>query len=154
MIKENFREAKQLFQNFLSEQGLSSDLLWVFGEDVICLPNHFLVKVPLPAENESLAKSLFDVGVERNFGLGLTAFCLLDGKPCCYVQLPEDDLDAQYSLMGNLSVKYSVRSDLINAEPIKSSLLWQKHLLTAKFSDTRFLTLDKLPFRKTRLQTV
>jgi len=154
MIKENFREAKQFFQNFLSEQELSSDLLWVFGEDIISLPERFLIKVPLPTENEPLAKALFDIGVERDFGLCLHAFCLLDGKPCCYVQLPEDDLDAQYSLTGNLSVKYSVRSDLINAKPVTNSLLWQKYLLTAKFSDTRFSTLDKLPFRKAQLQTV
>ena len=154
MIKENFSEAKQLFQNFLFEQGLSSDLFWVFGEDIVCLPKRFLVKVPLPAENEALAEALFDIGVERDFGLGLQAFCLLDGRSCCYVQLPGDDLDAQYSLMGNHSVKYSVRSDLINAEPIASSLLWQKHLLTAKFSDRRFSMLDKLPFRKAQLQTV
>ncbi len=154
MIKENFHEAKQFFQNFLSEQGLSSDLLWVFGEDIICLPNRFLIKVPLPAKNESFAEACYNIGLERDFGLCLHAFCLLDGRPCCYVQLSEDDLDAQYSLMGNHSVKYSVRSDLINAEPVASSLLWQKHLLTAKFSDSRFLTLDKLPFRKARLQTV
>src|SRR5687767_5352730 len=116
MIETTFREAKEFFQNFLSEQGLSSDLLWVFGEDIICLPKRFLIKVPLPAENESFAETFYNIGVERDFGVCLYAFCLLDGRPCCYVQLPEDDLDAQYSLMGNLSVKYSVRSDLINAE--------------------------------------
>lgn len=124
MIKENFDEAKQFFQNFLSEQGFSSDLLWVFGEDVISLENRFLIKVPLPDENESFARDCFDIGRERDFGLGSTAFCLLDRKPCCYIQLPEDDLDAQYSLMGNLGVKYSVRSDLINAEPFDSFLAW------------------------------
>ena len=153
MIKESFDEAKLFFQNFLSEQGLSSDLLWVFGEDIICLPKRFLIKVPLPAENESFAEACYNIGVERNFGIGLTAFCLLDGQPCCYVQLPEDDLDAQYSLMGNHSVKYSVRSDLIKAEAIANPLLWQTYRLIEKFSDTRFLTLDKLPFRKARLQT-
>ena len=153
MIKENFPEAKQFFQNFLSEQGLSSDLLWVFGEDIICLPKRFLIKVPLPAENESFAEACYNIGVERNFGLGLTAFCLLDGRPCCYVELPKDDLDAQYSLMENHSVKYSVRSDLINAEPIDSFLVWQTYRLGEKFSDTRFSSLDKLPFRKAQLRT-
>jgi hypothetical protein len=108
MIKENFHEAKQFFQNFLFEQGFSSDLLWVFGEDIIYLPKRFLIKVPLPAENETFAEACFNVGRERDFGLCLHTFCLLDGRPCCYVQLPKDDLDAQYSLMGNESVKYSI----------------------------------------------
>ena len=152
MIKENFLEAKQFFQNFLSEQGLSSDLLWVFGEDIILLPKRFPIKVPLSAENESFAEACFNVGCERDFGLCLTAFCLLDGRPCCYVQLPEDDLDAQYSLMGNKSIKYSVRSDLINAEAVANPLVWQAYRLKEKFSDTRFSTLDKLPFREAQLQ--
>ncbi len=153
MIKENFDEAKQFFQNFLSGQGLSSDLLWVFGEDVVSLENRFLIKVPLPAENESFSEALYNVGRERDLGLCLHAFCLLDRRPCCYVQLPEDDLDAQYSLMGNLSLKCSVRNDLINAAPIDSFLLWQTYRLSEKFSDRRFSTLDKLPFRKAQLQT-
>ena len=152
MIKENFDEAKQFFQNFLSEQGLSSDLLWVFGEDIICLPNRFLIKVPLPAENESFARACYDIGRERDLGLCLHVFCLLDRRPCCYVQLPEDELDAQYSLMGNLSVKLTIRNDLINAEPIDSFLVWQTYRLSEKFSDPRFSTLDKLPFRKAQLQ--
>ena len=153
MIKESFYEAKQFFQNFLSKQGLSSDLLWVFGEDVISLENRFLIKVPLPAENESFAQACYDIGLERDFGLCLHAFCLLDGRPCCYVELPKDDLDAQYSLMGNLSLKCSVRSDLINAEPIESFLVWQTYCLSEKFSDPRFSTLEKLPFRKAYLRT-
>jgi len=153
MIKENFREAKQFFQNFLSEQGLFSDLLWVFGEDIICLPKRFFIKVPLPAGNESFAEALFDIGVERDFGLGLTAFCLLDGRPCCYVQLPEDDLDAQYSLMSNEHAKCTVNRELINAEPVANPLSWQIHRLSEKFADTRFSKLDKLPFRKAQLQT-
>ena len=127
MIKESFDEAKQFFQNFLSEQGLSSDLLWVFGEDIICLPKRFLIKVPLPAENESFAEVCYNIGRERDFG--------------------------QYSLMGNHSVKYSVRTDLINAEAVANPLLWQTYRLIEKFLDTRFLTLDKLPFRKAQLQT-
>jgi len=155
MIKDTtFREAKQDFQKFLSEQGLSSDVVWIFREDVICLPNRFLIRVPIPAENETFAEACFDVGRERDFGICLHAFCLLDGRPCCYVQLPEDDIDAQYSLMGNLSVKFSFRCDLSNAEPVANPLLWQTYRLTEKFSDTRFSTLEKLPFREAWLQTV
>jgi hypothetical protein len=152
MIKENFHEAKQVFQNFLSELGLSSDLLWVFGEDVVSLENRFLIKVPLRAGNESFAEACYNIGFERGLGLCLHAFCLLDGRPCCYVQLPEDDLNAQYSLMGNLSLKCCVRSELINAEPIDSFLVWQTYRLGEKFSDPRFSQLDKLPFRKAQIQ--
>lgn len=152
MIQDNFVNAKQYFQKFLVEQGLSSDLLWVFGEDVICLPKRFLIRGPLPAENESFAEACYNIGRERDFGICLHAFSLLDSRPCCYVQLPEDDLDAQYSLMGNLHVKCSVRTDLINAEPITNPLLWQAYRFKEKFSDKRFSTLDKLPFREKRLQ--
>ena len=96
MITDSFRETKQDFQRFLSEEGLSSDVLWIFREDLVCLPNRFLVKVPLPGNNENLAETLFDIGRERDLGLCLNAFCLLGGRPCCYVQIPDDDLDSQY----------------------------------------------------------
>ena len=154
MIQDSFLGAKQNFQKFLVGQGLSSDLIWVFAEDIICLPKRFLIKMPLPAQNKSFAEVCYNMGRERDLGICLHAFCLLNRRPCCYVQLPEDDLDAQYSLMGNQNVKYSVRSDLINAEAIANPLLWQTYLLVEKFSDTRLLTLDKLPFRKAQVQQV
>jgi len=148
MIDTTFREAKQDFQNFLSGQGLSSDLLWVFREDVISLPNRLLIKVPLPENNETLAATCYEIGRERNFGLCLHAFCLLDGRPCCYIQLPKDDLDAQYMLLNNENLKYSVWTDLKNAEPIAKSLHWRVYRLTRKFSDTRFAVSDELPLRE------
>lgn len=123
MIKESFDEAKQFFQNFLSEQGLSSDLLWIFGEDIICLSKRLLIKVPLPAENESFAEVCYNVGRERDFGICLHAFCLLDERPCCYVWLPEDDLDAQYSLMGNLNLSAASATTL--STPNRLTAFWR-----------------------------
>jgi hypothetical protein len=153
MITDNFRETKQDFQRFLSTQGLSSEILWIFREDLVCLPNRFLVKVPLPENNETLAESFFNTGRERNFGICLHGFCLLDGKVCCYVQLPDDNLDAQYSLMSSERVKFLIRNNLVNAEPVTNFFSWQFYRLVEKFSDTRYSVPENLPLRGVRFHS-
>ena len=154
MITDSFLESKQDFQRFLSKQGLSSEVLWIFREDLVCLQNRFLVRVPLPEKNEISAETLFDIGREQNFGICLHAFCLLDGKVCCYVQMPNDDLDSQYSLMSNECVKFSVRTNLIDAEPVTNFLLWQFYRLVEKFSDTGYSVPENLPHRIVQFHSV
>jgi hypothetical protein len=154
MITDNFLESKQDFQRFLSEQGLSSEVLWIFREDLVCLPKRFLVKVPLPKNNETLAETFFNIGRERNFGICLHAFCLLNEKVCCYIQLPDDDLESQYSLMSNERVKFSVRTNLINARPVTNFFRWQFYRLVEKFSDTRYSVPENLPLRGLRFHSV
>jgi hypothetical protein len=39
--------------------------------------------------------------------------------------LPEDDLDAQYSLMSNEALKYSVRTNLKEAKAVSNILKWK-----------------------------
>jgi hypothetical protein len=154
MITDSFRESKEEFQKFLAAQGLSSDLLWIFREDLICLPTRILIKVPLPEKNEILAETLFDTGREQNFGICLNAFCSLDGKICCYVQLPNDGFDAQCSLMSNEHVKFSVRTNPLNAEPVTNVLFWRFYRLVEKFSYARYCMPDNMPIRGVRFHSV
>ena len=64
----------------------------------------------------------YELGRQRNFGVCLHAFCLLQSRLCCYVVLPEDDLDGERMLMSNVAVKYSVASNLREAQPIERSV--------------------------------
>ena len=146
----SFREAKESFQSFLSGQGLSPDLVWLFREDVICRPGLFLIRVPLPPENERLAEACYEVGRKRDLGICLHAFCLADSRPCCYVQLPGDDVEAQYMLMGNLSLKCSVRTRLLQAQPVRNPTVWFAKKWLARVSDTHVYVPDKLPYKKLR----
>src|SRR5256885_6286733 len=108
----SFDEALDSFREFLSGQGLSTDLVWVFREDVIFQRERTFIKTPVPVENETRARACYELGQKRDFGINLQAFCLLESRPCCYILLPEDDLDAQYLLMSNISLKLSVWTNL------------------------------------------
>jgi len=119
-----FDEALISFKEFLSGQGLATDLVWVFREDVIFQRERIFIKSPVPAENESRARACYELGQKRDFGINLQAFCLLESHPCCYILLPEDDLDAQYLLMSNISLKLSVWTNLRNAESISNPMKW------------------------------
>src|SRR5215210_1049540 len=121
----SFDEALDSFREFLSGQGLSEDLVWVFREDVIFQRERIFIKTPVPAENEARAKACYELGQERNFGINIHAFCLLEFRPCCYIVLPEDDIDAERMLIPEVAVKYSVLSNLTKAELILNPVKWQ-----------------------------
>jgi hypothetical protein len=120
----SFAEAINSFKEFLSDQGLSSDLQWVFRDDVVFRQGRIFIKTPLPANNESRAEACYELGRERDYGVVVKAFCLLESRPCCYIVLPEDDVDAQYMLMSNVAVKYIIRTDLLEAESISNLIKW------------------------------
>ncbi|MFN0139740.1 MAG: hypothetical protein ACKVQW_06600 [Pyrinomonadaceae bacterium] len=120
----SFDEALDDFKEFLSGQGLPTELVWVFREDVICQRERVIIKTPVPAENEALAKACYELGQQRNFGINLHAFCLLESRPCCYIVLPEDGIDAEHMLIPKVAVKYSVLSNLTKAEPVLNPVKW------------------------------
>jgi len=124
VVDTSFDEALEDFREFLSGQGLSPDLVWVFREDVIFQREHIFIKSPIPAENEARAKACYELAQKRNFGVNLRAFCLLEVYPCCYIVLPEDDMDAERKLMSKVAVKYLVLTNLTKAEPILNPVKW------------------------------
>lgn len=120
----SFDEALAQFRGFLSSQGLSNGLVWVFREEVICQRERIFIKTPVPAENVVLAKACYELGQKRNFGVNIHAFCLFEPHPCCYIVLPEDGVDAERMLIPRASVKYSVPTNLIKAEPVSNPVKW------------------------------
>lgn len=125
VAQTSFGEAVVSFREFLSDQGLSTELVWVFREDVIFQRERTLIKIPVPSENESRVNACYELGQKRAFGVNLHAFCLLESRPCCYLILPGDDVDAQYLLMSDSSLKCSARAELREAEPISGWLRWR-----------------------------
>ena len=53
----SFEEAQAYFKDCLSNNGVSSDLLWVFREDVIFLYDRIFIRTQFPIENEIRAKA-------------------------------------------------------------------------------------------------
>ena len=119
----HFYEAARQFGDFLESQTLSSELLWIFREDVCWRKRQLFIKIPLPEENKQRAESLYNLGVTRGLGVRMEALCLLDSHPCCYIWLPSDEIDASYAMLSGL--KMSVPTKPLKSHPVKSELLWR-----------------------------
>lgn len=118
-----FVNAVGQFRNFLISQQVSSELLWVFREDVTSRKQRILVKEPLAAENGRLVESLYERGCQRGLGVQLDAVFLLGSRVCCYICLPEDKSDAEHLMISGL--KLSVPTDLLHARSVRNNLMWR-----------------------------
>jgi len=145
----SFDEAEALFRRFLSENGHPPKLKWVFAEDVLLDGRSVIIRVPLPDENHARARECYELGIARNLGINIHGLCLSDGEICCYVQLPEDDVDAQYKLLDPKFVRFSVVIDPNEAIPCRSGIIWKFWKIKFSNKDTGYEGL--IPSRKTLL---
>ena len=119
-----FEEAEETFKEFLTDNGHGVNIRWIFAEDMIVSNESFAIREPECEINRLLAKKLYEIGRERNFGIAMHAFAEVDGNPYAYIIVPEDDIDAQYRLMGPDAVKFSVRLPVNKADKVTSGLSW------------------------------
>ena len=120
-----FSEAVKQLQQFLVGQQLSPELWWVFREDVTANKQRILIKEPLPTENQRIAEALYERGCQRGLGIRLEILCLFESRPCCYVWLPKDELEAENSLMLMSRFIISIPTALPLARGVKNGLLWR-----------------------------
>ena len=131
IAETSFTEAKREFVEFLTANGLTEPILWVFEEDILSriterFRKDFWLRLPLPQENETFAEMHFELGKRRGFGVALIAFARCDRGLCCSFIVPADDEDAQYMLMGPEHLKYSfISSEMPVAKVVHSGLLWR-----------------------------
>ena len=84
-----FDEALQRFRTFLTENGHSAEVFWVFREEVWqSSVSEALIKYPPHPENESLARKVFGEGRERGL-IGITALVAAGNKVAATVWFPK-----------------------------------------------------------------
>jgi hypothetical protein len=142
-----FDEAEAVFKSFLEDNGYRPDVNWVFAEDMLFVSRGYAIHTPLPEDNRELNLAIFDLAKRRGFGVELHAFLLLNGTPCAYMILPDDELDAQYRLMDKDFVKYSVRLNLPEAQNIENTMVWKLRNLFVNKGDQDHYK-DGIPSRK------
>lgn len=141
-----FPDALRQCEDFLTSQKFSPDLRWVFREDVAWRKRRIFIKEPLPAENGKLVESLYESGRQRGLGIRLEVLCLLDSRPCCYVWLPKDQIDAEYALLLMTKLIISVPTDLQTAESVRNPLMWQMRKLVERVAGWES-SVERLPRR-------
>jgi hypothetical protein len=132
-----FDEAIRQFKDFLAGQAVSTDLVWVFREDVVSYKLRLYINEPSLGENERRVESLYQRGLMRDLGIRLEVLCLLGARPCCYIWLPKDREDAGYALLLMSKFIVSVPTELAHARPVKNRLAWAAYKLLDEKSGWR-----------------
>ena len=105
-----FDEAVESLRGFLRQQGHSDNVRWIWRESII--PQRLLGLQTLTSRrvfidanrlaSEQEIRKYYEIGVKRQLGLALRVCCLASNTPLCYVDIPEDETDAEYAMMSAL----------------------------------------------------
>jgi len=150
MVEENFLEAFDKFKAFLAENNHPNKLVWVFREDVIWKPDQILVNELSIKGNEMRAEKYFNQGKEAGFGIALNAFCVTEDQLICKIDLPTDEIDAEYKMVSK-DLKMSFTTPLFSGAviPFSASQRMSVGLGFKRFQGHKNLSLkDTLPSKK------
>ena len=120
-----FDEAIAAFLRMVEEQGFSTDLLWVFREDVTNYRRNIWMRMPVPIVNADRVRRFYDQGRRDGFGVNLEVLCRLDGRSACFAWLSGHERDGKplYDPMqGSLCLKTPI--DPIEARAIRARWAW------------------------------
>lgn len=92
----NFDEAITQLRDWLSANKLPAEIGWVFCEDITWYRKRFLVRLPLPADNVSVARAWYETGQRTTDSLRVDVNCNSAGVTFCSVWFSEDSCDAAY----------------------------------------------------------
>lgn len=123
-----FDEAVARLRHFVESQAGSSDLLWVFREDVTTYCHSEWIRVPVRRENANLAREYYEFGRQQGFGVTLACLCQFGGRSACYVWMPKDESEAADRLQGpclKLQVHKGRNDANRTGTPVRSFLSWQ-----------------------------
>jgi hypothetical protein len=139
-----FNNAVKRFQDYLAGQNVSPEILWVFREDVVHHKGRIFVKEPLPKKNLRVVESLYEHGRQQDSGIRLEMLCLLGSRPCCYIWLPEDPTEKDYSLLLMSKFAMGVPLEPQPARSVRNPLTWQLYKLL-EGETGRVSSVDRLP---------
>lgn len=115
--------AEEKFSAFLASQKYPKALFWIFpGDVVIDKEARYWIKPDRGATREHAALS-YEKGLKRNLGIWLKAICASETETFATVFVPEDDLDAQYHMMGRC-LKLSIPVGRCSASIMESRFRW------------------------------
>ncbi|QDV86047.1 hypothetical protein [Stieleria magnilauensis] len=105
-----FTDAEITLREFLGRERLPDTLRWIWRDSIISRrgsgtkrrANRRIFIDATRLANLTEVKRYYDAGVRQGLGLALSVFCLAGGWSCCYVDVPEDDLAAEYRMMTSL----------------------------------------------------
>jgi hypothetical protein len=121
----DFEAALKQFRHFVADVGHSPrGLLWIFREDVSTYRRRVLIRTPLPADNEQVARTRYEHGHNLGIGVCVNGFCQLGADLCCTTWFVSDLEESARRLCGGLKLSVPAPADLVVARPIRTKLVW------------------------------
>ena len=96
----DFNAARSQFIAFLVQRGKSGEPLWLTRDDVVVVGGTLFINPPTDG-GERAARERYAAGVRRRLGVCLSAFAHVGSRLGCAVYVPNDQSDAEHSLMPN-----------------------------------------------------
>jgi hypothetical protein len=123
-LPQTLSAAEDKFGTFLATQNYPESIYWIMpGDVVVDTSRHHWVR-KCGAEGPRYAALRYAVGLERNFGIKLQAICATESETFASVFVPENDVDAQYNLMGR-GLKLSCPVGRYSTSTVTNSLRWR-----------------------------
>ena len=105
-----FNDAVSTLRDFLRSQDVSDNLRWIWRDSIISrrgIGSRYLATRPIYIDQSLLAaesdiRDYYQTGVDRDLGIRLAVFCIADGHPYCYIELPEDEAHASNMMISSL----------------------------------------------------
>lgn len=89
-IPPDFDAAVARFRAFLELNSYCGNIVCVTPEDVLVTGKRFIyVRVPIPADNESKIRRMYDEGVTQGRGLLMGTVCSMNQSTYCYLWFPK-----------------------------------------------------------------
>jgi hypothetical protein len=122
----DFATAVERFRALITQVGHpASELIWVFREDVSTYRRRVLVKVPIPDNNEQVARIRFEQGRSLGIGVCLDVYCRLGTALCCSTWFVEDLEESGRRLCSGLKLCVPAPGDLVVARPVRNGFIWR-----------------------------
>ncbi len=112
-VTQSFESSVEQLRTCLTKFGCSSNVRWVFNEDVAIYKGRYWIRAPLPSLNGELAKKQYNIGIQRGLGIKLSCLCrleatsLLGACSACFIFVPDDDEHSECSLLSPESLQFT-----------------------------------------------
>lgn len=122
----DFDESVLKFKSFAEQHGWSPNLIWVRPDDVVFdSQGQLFVRVPVPVENERVARTTFENGIRTRRGVLFATLRHMQSGTCCYAWTPKLPIEAEYHRMPE-GLKMSVRTgeSRLHGKALSNAIHW------------------------------
>lgn len=121
----SFDDALGRFRSFLDRLGFYDRMEWVCPADVLLISGECFVRPRAPAEVKNEIAATYQEGTNRRLGVKFSVLGLGDETVWCYVYVPTDRTDAEYSMMPD-GLKLSVPTEPQRCRSVLDDKEWAK----------------------------